>query len=82
MAGAIATGLGCAHNEVPLQTEFKAPLALRWIRRNFLFKYLPADSGLAKTRRNFPAGHIGSWEIKSGQFEEGQGSKGLHANRK
>lgn len=65
MAGAIATGLGCAHNEVPLQTEFKAPLALRWIRRNFLFKYLPADSGLAKTRRNFPAGHIGSWELLS-----------------
>lgn len=65
MSDTIATGLGCAHYEVPLQTEFKAPLALQWIRRNFLFKYLPADPGLGKTRRNFPPGHTGSWELLS-----------------
>lgn len=63
MSGTIATGLGCAHAEVPLQTEFKAPLALGWIRRHFLFCCLPADPGLAKTGRNFPPGHAGSREL-------------------
>lgn len=60
ISGAIATGLGCTHDEVPRQTEFKAPLALQWIRRNSLFKYLPADPELAKTGRNFPPGLTGS----------------------
>lgn len=63
VSGTIATGLGCAHAEVPLQTEFKAPLALGWIRRHFLFCCLPADPGLAKTGRNFPPGHASSREL-------------------
>ena len=47
------SGMCPCWTQVPLQTEFKAPLALQWIRRHFLLNYLSAGPELARVRGNF-----------------------------